>query len=112
PYAIDEAMAIFRSAVEDLLAGDTLAPLGPRVRVGAPCDVPLATLAVIDLPAGPLAAHRSEIMAVEIERYGGVMQYPSDVLKAGPRPLLQYPVEALEGTMQNPRAIGVALRDS
>jgi len=34
PYAIDEAMAILRAAVEDVVAGDTVAALGPRVRVG------------------------------------------------------------------------------
>ena len=111
PYAIDEAMAILRSAVEDVVAGDTVAALGPEVRVGAPCDVPMATVYAIDLAQG-LAALRATVMAVEIERYGGVGQYPADVLKAGARPLLQYPVEALEATMNNQRAIGVALKDS
>jgi hypothetical protein len=112
PYAIEEAMTILRAALEDLVGGDTVAALGPRVRVGAPCDVPMATLEAIDLAGDRLAALRAAIMAVEIERYGGMAQYPADVLKAGARPLLQYPVEALEATMQNPRAIGVALRDS
>jgi 4-aminobutyrate aminotransferase-like enzyme len=112
PYAIEEAVAILRSAVEDLVAGDTVAALGPRVRVGAPCDIPMATIVAEDLAGEGLAALRAAIMAVEIERYGSVAQYPADVLKAGARPLLQYPVEALEGTMHNPRAIGVALRDS
>jgi hypothetical protein len=115
PYAIDEAMAILRAAIEDVVAGDTVAALGPRVRVGPPSDVPMATLATIDLTA--LSAEtatnlRAEVMAVEIERYGGAGQYPADVLKAGARPLLQYPVEALEATLRNPRAIGLALRDS
>jgi hypothetical protein len=112
PYAIDEAMAILRAAVEDVVAGDTVAALGPRVRVGAPSDVPMATILVIDLANESQAAFRSAVMAVEIERYGGAAQYPADVLKAGARPLLQYPVEALEGTMKNPRAIGLALHDS
>ena len=111
PYAIEEAMAILRSAVQDVLAGDTVAVLGPRVRVGAPCDVPMATIEPMGLAQG-LAALRAAIMAVEIERYGAVAQYPADVLKAGARPLLQYPVEALEATMNNQRAIGVALHDS
>ncbi len=111
PYAIDEAMAILRSAVQDLLAGDTVAALGPRVRVGAPCDVPLATIEAIDLSGDRLAELRAAIMPVEIERYGSVAQYPADVLKAGARPLMQYPAEALESTMKNPRAIGVALHD-
>jgi hypothetical protein len=112
PYAIDEAMAILRASVEDLLAGDTVAALGPRVRVGAPCDVPMSTVETIDLTAERMVALRAAIMAVEIERYGSVGQYPADVLKAGARPLLQYPVEALEATMHNPRAIGIALHDA
>ena len=33
------------------------------------------------------------------------------MLRAGRRPLLQFPLETLEATMANPRAIGVALRD-
>jgi 4-aminobutyrate aminotransferase-like enzyme len=119
PYAIAEALAILRAAVEDVVAGDTVAALGPRVRVGAPCDVPMATIETVELRAGLLPqqapewlpALRAAIMAVEIERYGGVAQYPADVLKAGARPLLQYPVEALEATMKNQRAIGVALYD-
>lgn len=109
PYAIDEAMAILRAAIEDVVSGDTVAALGPLLRVGAPCDVPMATVEVVELAGEHLAAVRAAIMAVEIERYGGVAQYPADVLKAGARPLLQYPVEALETTLQNQRAIGVAL---
>jgi len=112
PYAIEEAVAILRSAVKDLLAGDTVTALGPEMRIGAPCDVPLTTLEIFDLAGEGLPARRAAIMAVEIGRYGGVAQYPADVLKAGARPLLQYPVEALEATMQNPRAIGLALHDS
>jgi hypothetical protein len=50
-------------------------------------------------------------MAVEVERYGGVAQYPPDVLRAGRRPLLQFPPEMLETTLSNPGALGVALRD-
>jgi 4-aminobutyrate aminotransferase-like enzyme len=117
PYAIAEAMEILRAAVRDVLAGDTVAALGPRLRTGAPCDVPMATITAIDFVAGSTttaaaASLRAEVMQVEIERYGGAAQYPADVMKAGARPLLQYPVEALESTMKNPRAIGIALRDS
>jgi 4-aminobutyrate aminotransferase-like enzyme len=111
PYAVEEAMTILRSALQDVVAGGTVAALGPRVRVGAPCDVPLATVEAIDLSAERPAELRAAIMPVEIERYGSLTQYPADVLKAGDRPLLQYPVEALEATMRNPRAIGVALHD-
>jgi 4-aminobutyrate aminotransferase-like enzyme len=112
PYAIDEAMTILRAAVEDVVAGNTVAALGPRVRTGAPCDVPMATIAAVDLAVEPQTAFRAAVMAVEIERYGGAAQYPADVLKAGARPLLQYPAEALEATMKNLRAIGVALYDA
>ena len=33
------------------------------------------------------------------------------MLRAGRRPLLQFPLETLEATVANPRAIGIALRD-
>jgi 4-aminobutyrate aminotransferase-like enzyme len=98
PYAIEEAMAILRAALEDVVSGSTVAALGPRVRVGAPSDVPMATVEAIALDAAQFAALKAAIMVVEIERYS--------------RPLLAYPAEALEATMQDPRAAGVALRDS
>jgi hypothetical protein len=43
-------------------------------------------------------------MAVEIDRYGSLSHYPPDALRAGRRPLLQYPVETIETTLANPRA--------
>ena len=52
-----------------------------------------------------------DAMAVEMERYGCLADYPDGVLHAGHRPLLQYPVEALEASLQNAQAIGIALRD-
>src|SRR4029077_2247097 len=55
--------------------------------------------------------HRAAIMGVEIERYGAISQYPPDVMRAGHRPLLQFPPELLEATLSNSRAIGVALED-
>src|SRR5262249_21391219 len=55
--------------------------------------------------------YKLQILAVEQERYGATVQYPPDVLRAGRRPLLQFPLETLESTMANPRAIGIALRD-
>ena len=55
--------------------------------------------------------YKLQILAVEQERYGAAAQYPPDVLRAGRRPLLQFPLETLEATMANPRAIGIALRD-
>jgi 4-aminobutyrate aminotransferase-like enzyme len=112
PYAIDEALGILRGALEDLLRGRTepLAAPGPEIRVGA-LECPLEAIDVIELGAGRFAELRAEIMAVEVERYGGTAQYPPDVLRAGPRPLLQFPPEMLESTLSNPGALGVALRD-
>jgi hypothetical protein len=52
-----------------------------------------------------------QILAVEQERYGLATPYPADVLRAGRRPLLQFPLATLETTATNPRAIGIALRD-
>ena len=48
---------------------------------------------------------------MEQERYGDAAQYPPNVLRAGRRPLLQFPLETLEATVANPRAIGIGLRD-
>ena len=48
---------------------------------------------------------------MEQERYGATVKYPPDVLRAGRRPLLQFPLETLEATASNVRAIGIALRD-
>jgi len=39
------------------------------------------------------------------------VKYPPDVLRAGRRPLLQFPLETLEATASHVRAIGIALRD-
>jgi len=50
-------------------------------------------------------------MAVEIERYGGSSNYAPGILRAGRRPLLQFPLEMLQGTLANPGALGVVLRD-
>src|SRR5262249_17360496 len=55
--------------------------------------------------------HKQQILSVEQERYGSSAEYPPDVLRAGRRPLLQFPLETLEATASNPRAIGIGLRD-
>jgi hypothetical protein len=65
----------------------------------------------VDLVAETLPQLLPRIMAVEAERYGNPALYPVNVLKAGRRPLLQYPEETLAATMSSPRACGVALRD-
>jgi hypothetical protein len=97
--------------VEDILARGAAVPLGPLLRAG-PMTVPTAGTEVIDLDSRNFAEHRAGVMAAEIERYGSLSHYPPDVLHAGRRPLLQFPVEAIEGTLANPRAVGLALRFS
>ena len=110
--AVDEAFAILRAAVDDIVGGRVSPPLstGPEIRVGA-LECPLEAIEAIDLTAANFAEHKDAIMAVEIERYGGVSQYPPDVLRAGRRPLLQFPPELLESTLANARGFGVGLRD-
>jgi hypothetical protein len=112
PVAVlDEAVSVLRAALEDVLAGDVAVTPGPRIRVGE-CEVPLASVECVDLRSANLAELRPDVMAVEMERYGALADYPPDVLRAGRRPLLQYPVEAIEATLSNTQAIGLALRDS
>ena len=69
------------------------------------------SLRAIGLDPKRFADLRGPIMEVEIERYGDRTDYPADVLMAGRRPLLQFPEEALEATIANPRSAGVAVKD-
>jgi 4-aminobutyrate aminotransferase/(S)-3-amino-2-methylpropionate transaminase len=108
---IREAVEILAASVEDILARGAAVPLGPLLRVGA-MTAPPEAVEVIDLLPRNFAEYRAGVMAVEIERYGSISHYPPDVLRAGRRPLLQYPVETIEGTLSNPRALGLALRFS
>ena len=110
PTAIDDALSILRLAIEDLVGGvalETLTP--PKIRVGV-LDIPIDTVETLVLGSGEFDALKLQILAVEQERYGAAA-YPPDVLRAGRRPLVQFPLETLEATMANPRAIAVALRD-
>ena len=109
PSVVDEALGIVEACVQDVLGGAQV-PLGPRVRV-ADLVVPVEALKAIDLDAKCFSDHKAGVMSCEIERYGGISQYPPDVLRAGPRPLLQYPVEALEASLASPRGLGVGLHD-
>jgi hypothetical protein len=108
---IQEAVEILAASVEDILTHGAAVPLGPLLRVGV-MTAPPEAVEVIDLEPRNFAEHRAGVMAVEIERYGSISHYPSDVLRAGRRPLLQYPVETIEATLANPRALGLALRFS
>ena len=111
PSALDDALAILRAAIEDF-AGGSAAPdplAAPKIRVGS-IDIPLETIETLTLTPADFEANKQQILVVEEERYGAAA-YPSDVLRAGRRPLVQFPLETLEATMANPRAIGIALRD-
>jgi hypothetical protein len=112
PSAIDEALTILRLAIEDL-AGGRVAPEATtalKIRVGT-LAIPLETIEIVDLTPASFETYKFQILAVEQDRYGAAAQYPPDVLLAGRRPLLQFPLETLEATVSNPRAIGIALRD-
>ncbi len=112
PATIDEALSLLRLALEDLVPGRLPAdpPPAPKIRVGT-LEIPLDTLEVIDLTPANFESYKQQIGAVEQERYGTGVPYPADLIRSGPRPLLQFPLEILETTMSNARAIGVALRD-
>jgi hypothetical protein len=112
PSAIDDALSILRLAIEDLVGGRVAldAPPAPKIRVGT-LDMPLDTIETLHLTPAEFETHKLQILAVEQERYGAATPYPPDVLRAGRRPLLQFPLETLDATMANPRAIGIALRD-
>jgi len=112
PSAIDEALAILRLAVEDLVGGRAAGDVAPavKVRVGT-LAIPLDTVDVVDVTRADFEALKQQILEVEQERYGPGAAYPPDVLRSGRRPLLQFPLETLEATIANPGAIGVVLRD-
>ncbi|MEI6224190.1 MAG: aminotransferase class III-fold pyridoxal phosphate-dependent enzyme [Deltaproteobacteria bacterium] len=112
PRALEEALTLLRRAVEDLAGGKRTGsiPRGPELRVGT-LEVKPGAIQVVELTEQGAGALLPQIMAVEAERYGNAGRYPPGVLKAGPRPLLQYPEETLAATLSGPRACGVALRD-
>ena len=112
PSAIDEALSILRLAIEDIV-GQRVTPEGTtalEIRVGT-LAIPLDTIEMVELTSDNFDKYKLQVFAVEQERYGGTTQYPPDVLRAGRRPLLQFPIETLETTVANPRAIGLAVRD-
>ena len=110
PAAIDDALSILRAAIEDFAAGSVAPdPAAPKIRVGM-LDMPLDTLETLTLSPADFETYKQQMLSVEQERYGAAA-YPADVLRAGRRPLVQFPLETLETTMANPRAIGIALRD-
>lgn len=112
PSAMEEAFALLRSAVEDLASGkrDVPARRGPEVRTGS-VEVAPAALAEEDLAGPARESLVAEVAAVEAECYGNPLAYPSNVLRSGRRPLLQFAGETLAATLATPRAAGVGLRD-
>jgi hypothetical protein len=112
PFAIDEALSMLRAAIEDLVGSNVPAEgtPAPKIRVGT-LAIPLDTVELVDLTPENFEAYKGQILEVEQERYGSTVQYPPDVLRAGRRPLLQFPLETLDATMASPRAIGIGERD-
>jgi len=112
PSTLDEALSILRLAVEDVVGGRGPSDTGGtvKVRVGT-LEMPLDTVEIIDLTPPVFEGAKLQILGVEQERFGPAASYPPDVLRAGRRPLLQFPLETLETTMGNRGAIGVTMRD-
>jgi hypothetical protein len=112
PYAIDEALTILRAAVEDVVGTSSPAevPSPPKIRVGT-LEIPIETVETVDLTPETFETLKQQVFEVEAARYGDTAEYPADVLRAGRRPLLQFPLETLETIAANPRVIGLALRD-
>jgi hypothetical protein len=112
PSAIDEALSILRSAVEDLVGAGTSAESspGPKVRPGS-LEIPIDTVELIDLTPATFETYKMQIDEVEQDRYGDGVRYPADVLRSGQRPLLRLPIETLQATVENAGAIGLAARD-
>ncbi len=111
PATIAEALAILRKATEDLIARQGAQEPAPavKVRVGT-LAIPLETVTLVDLTPATLDLYKQQILEVEQDRYGAA-RYPPDYLRAGERPALQIPVETLETTVANPRAIGLVAMD-
>jgi 4-aminobutyrate aminotransferase-like enzyme len=117
PSAIDEALSILDLAIDDLFAPRETAeaPATPvKTRVGT-LAIPIETVESVDVTAANFESCKRQIVAVEQERYGATSA-DSTTPPAVDSPLrqrspLQFPIETLEATMGNPRAIGVAVRD-
>jgi 4-aminobutyrate aminotransferase-like enzyme len=109
PSAIDDALSILRQSIEDLVGRRVTQEPAPTVktRVGT-LAIPLDTVETIDLTAENFDNYKLQVATVEQERYGSV---PAEAPREGRRSLVQFPIDTLESTMANPRAIGVALRD-
>ena len=112
PYAIEEALVLFRDALEDVVRGRGTPAVarGPEVRVGT-LEARSGTLDTLVVKHEDIPLLLPQIVAVEAERYGRLAHYPPGVLREGHRPLLQYPEEALRTTLAAPRCCCVVMRD-
>jgi hypothetical protein len=111
PYAIAEALAILKAAVDDIVAGQIEpVPSAPEISTG-PVECPLETLELIEITSANFHEHKAQIMDVEHEHFGSLRQSLPDAPPSGGRKLLQLPADMLEATLSNTRAIGLALRD-
>lgn len=108
---LDEAMDILETAVQDILKRGASVAFGPLLRP-SPLSLPVEAADVIELTPKELPEHLAGVMAVEIERYGTLEEYPPGAAAEGHRPLLQFPSEAIVATVGNPRSVGVALKFS
>jgi 4-aminobutyrate aminotransferase-like enzyme len=112
PSAIDEALSILRLAIEDLVAG-RVAPdpaTALKVRVGT-LAIPLETIEPVELTPAAFQGCKLQILAVEQERYRAVATPAPDATEQPQGSLLQLPLDTLEATIANPRALGLAVRD-
>jgi len=112
PSAIEEALSILRLAIEDLVAGRIAADPGtaPKVRVGT-LSIPLETIETVELTPSTFQGCKLQILAVEQERYRVAAPTAEESAAPGQGSLLQLPLEPLEATVANSRALGIALRD-
>jgi len=112
PSSIDEALSILRLAIEDLASGRVAADAASavKVRVGT-LAIPLDTVETVELTPVTFQNCKLQILAVEQERYRAAAQVAPDTPGPEHKSLLQLPLETLEATVANPRAIGIALRD-
>jgi 4-aminobutyrate aminotransferase-like enzyme len=120
PAAIDEAISIIRLAIEDLFSQGARPPApvsadtssaGVKTRVGS-LAMPLDTVESVEITPATFDALKRQIYAVEQERYGtGTSESAPAAETEVRRSPLQFSLDALEATMGNPNAIGVAIRD-
>jgi 4-aminobutyrate aminotransferase-like enzyme len=110
--ALADALSILRLAIEDLVGKPVAAEPPPAVktRVGT-LAIPLETIETIALTPQSFETYKLLVATVEQERYGAGVPAPSGEPPDRRPRLVQLPVETLEATIANQRAIGVALRD-